>query len=107
MFRRTANSVPGGRPRHFFDLSITRDSKRVFRYRVTLLDRMLTSIVEAMLGSEPFSAAGPEVAADLFRLLFLCTGNRCRSPLAEALVRQFTTDLPIVVASAAVLSLPP
>jgi protein-tyrosine phosphatase len=60
-----------------------------------------------MLGSEPFSAAGPEVAADRFRLLFLCTGNRCRSPLAEALVRQFATDLPIVVASAAVLSLPP
>jgi low molecular weight protein-tyrosine phosphatase len=58
-----------------------------------------------MLRDEGSSAAQQETAGDRFQLLFLCTGNRCRSPLAEALVRQVTSDLPMVVASAGLLPL--
>jgi protein-tyrosine phosphatase len=42
--------------------------------------------------------------SDRFSLLFLCTGNRFRSPLAAAFVRRLTIGLPVTVASAGTLS---
>jgi protein-tyrosine phosphatase len=41
--------------------------------------------------------------SDRFSLLFLCTGNRFRSPLAAAFVRRLTIGLPVTVASAGTL----
>jgi protein-tyrosine-phosphatase len=40
-----------------------------------------------------------------FQILFICTGNRCRSPVAEAFVRQQSGDLPVEVHSAGILEL--
>ena len=42
---------------------------------------------------------------DWFSLLFVCSGNRFRSPLAAALVRRLTLGLPVEVASAGTLEL--
>jgi protein-tyrosine-phosphatase len=42
--------------------------------------------------------------SDRFSLLFLCTGNRFRSPLAAAFVRRLTIGLPVTVVSAGTLS---
>lgn len=42
---------------------------------------------------------------DRFSLLFVCSGNRFRSPLAAALVRRLTLDLPVEVASAGTVEL--
>jgi protein-tyrosine phosphatase len=36
---------------------------------------------------------------EIFSIAFICTGNRFRSPLAEAFVRKLTTDLPVGVQS--------
>jgi protein-tyrosine phosphatase len=41
--------------------------------------------------------------SDPFSLLFLCTGNRFRSPLAAAFVRRLTLGSPVTVASAGTL----
>lgn len=41
--------------------------------------------------------------SDRFSLLFLCTGNRFRSPLAAAFVRRLTIGLPVTVVSAGTL----
>jgi protein-tyrosine-phosphatase len=41
---------------------------------------------------------------DRFSLLFLCAGNRFRSPLAAAFVRRLTISLPVIVTSAGTLS---
>ena len=41
--------------------------------------------------------------SDRFSLLFLCTGNRFRSPLAAAFLRRLTIGLPVTVASAGTL----
>ena len=38
----------------------------------------------------------------MFRILFVCTGNICRSPTAEALFRILARDLPIEVSSAGI-----
>jgi protein-tyrosine-phosphatase len=35
----------------------------------------------------------------VFEVVFVCTGNRARSPLAEALFRRYTTDLDVTVSS--------
>jgi protein-tyrosine phosphatase len=43
--------------------------------------------------------------SDRFSILFLCAGNRFRSPLAAAFVRRLTLGLPVVVASAGTLHL--
>jgi protein-tyrosine-phosphatase len=43
----------------------------------------------------------------VFRVLFLCTGNRCRSPVAEGFVRQLAGGLPLEVSSAGLLDLGP
>jgi protein-tyrosine phosphatase len=43
----------------------------------------------------------------VFRILFLCTGNRCRSPVAEGFVRQLAAGLPLEVSSAGLLDLGP
>jgi len=42
---------------------------------------------------------------DRFSLLFLCTGNRFRSPLAAAFVRRLTLGRPVVARSAGTLDL--
>jgi protein-tyrosine phosphatase len=44
-------------------------------------------------------------APDLFSMVFLCTGNRFRSPLAETLFRQEADGLPIHVSSLGTLEL--
>jgi protein-tyrosine phosphatase len=41
--------------------------------------------------------------SDRFSLLFLCAGNRFRSPLAAAFLRRLTIGLPVTVASAGTL----
>jgi protein-tyrosine phosphatase len=46
-----------------------------------------------------------EPAGASFRMLFICTGNRCRSPVAEAFVRALSADLPLEVRSAGLLEL--
>lgn len=44
---------------------------------------------------------------DMFRLLFLCTGNSCRSPLAAALFVRQAGDLPFRATSAGTMERPP
>ena len=44
---------------------------------------------------------------DVFKIVFVCTGNRCRSPMGEGFVRSFARDLPVEVASAGLLDLGP
>jgi protein-tyrosine phosphatase len=57
---------------------------------------------------------GPERIVDLhgtaegdgarkFRVVLICTGNRCRSPIAEALLRRYAAGLPVSFSSAGVL----
>jgi protein-tyrosine phosphatase len=41
----------------------------------------------------------------MFHILFVCTGNRCRSPIAEEHLRRLTADLPIDVGSVGLLDL--
>jgi protein-tyrosine phosphatase len=43
----------------------------------------------------------------MFRILFVCTGNRCRSPLAEVQLRHLARGLPIEVGSVGLLELGP
>jgi low molecular weight protein-tyrosine phosphatase len=43
----------------------------------------------------------------MFQILFVCTGNRCRSPLAEVQLRQLARGLPIEVGSVGLLDLGP
>jgi protein-tyrosine phosphatase len=40
-----------------------------------------------------------------FRVVLICTGNRCRSPLAEALLKNYGAGLPLEVTSAGLLEL--
>lgn len=40
-----------------------------------------------------------------FRLVLICTGNRCRSPLAEGLLKKYGVGLPLEVTSAGLLDL--
>ena len=42
---------------------------------------------------------------DVFRLVFVCTGNRFRSPLAAALLREAADGVPIEISSAGTLEL--
>jgi protein-tyrosine phosphatase len=43
----------------------------------------------------------------MFHIYLLCTGNRCRSPIAEAAVRALAQGLPVRVESAGLLELGP
>jgi protein-tyrosine phosphatase len=45
--------------------------------------------------------------ATMLDVVFVCTGNRCRSPMAEAFVRELGRDLPLSVGSAGLLDLGP
>ena len=42
----------------------------------------------------------------MFRVLFVCTGNRCRSPFAERYLSVIARDLPVEVESAGILDAP-
>ena len=42
----------------------------------------------------------------MFRVYFICLGNRCRSPYAESLFRRLTEGLPLEVGSAGLLDAP-
>lgn len=53
-----------------------------------------------MVGRGRFSSLN-----DRFSLVFVCSGNRFRSPLAAALVRRLTSDLRVEVASVGTLDL--
>ena len=52
------------------------------------------------LGSDPRGT-------DLFRIVLVCTGNRCRSPVAEAILRREGHALPVGVRSLGLLDLGP
>jgi protein-tyrosine phosphatase len=41
----------------------------------------------------------------MFEILFVCTGNRCRSPIAEEQLRQLSKGLPVKVGSVGLLDL--
>ncbi|MFN2490993.1 MAG: hypothetical protein ABR529_14925 [Actinomycetota bacterium] len=41
----------------------------------------------------------------MFEILFVCTGNRCRSPIAEEQLRRLAGDLPVTVGSVGLLDL--
>ena len=41
----------------------------------------------------------------MFEILFVCTGNRCRSPIAEEQLRQLARGLPVKVGSVGLLDL--
>ena len=41
----------------------------------------------------------------MFEILFVCTGNRCRSPVAEQQLRQLARSLPVQVGSVGLLDL--
>ena len=43
------------------------------------------------------------MSSDPFSILFVCTGNRCRSPVAEVITRALTAGLPVEVSSAGTL----
>jgi protein-tyrosine phosphatase len=43
----------------------------------------------------------------MFEILFVCTGNRCRSPIAEVQLRRLAEGLPVVVGSVGLLDLGP
>jgi protein-tyrosine-phosphatase len=43
----------------------------------------------------------------MFHIYLLCTGNRCRSPIAEAAVRALAQGLPVTVGSGGLLELGP
>ena len=43
----------------------------------------------------------------MFRICVICTGNRCRSPFAEAILRQASVGLPIEVTSVGLLDIGP
>lgn len=47
----------------------------------------------------------PGFILDTFSIVFVCTGNRFRSPLAEAYVRRLTVGLPVITQSFGTLEL--
>ena len=46
-----------------------------------------------------------EILERMFRVLFVCTGNRCRSPIAQEQLRRLTLGLPVEVGSVGLLDL--
>jgi protein-tyrosine phosphatase len=44
---------------------------------------------------------------EMFEILFVCTGNRCRSPIAEVQLRNLADGLPVTVGSIGLLDLGP
>jgi low molecular weight protein-tyrosine phosphatase len=54
---------------------------------------------------EPSNEVGPSGREDTFAIVFVCSGNRFRSPLAEHLMRAATHGLPVHVSSLGTLEL--
>lgn len=50
---------------------------------------------------------GAAILGWMFRIVFVCTGNRFRSPIAAALLRRLLASLPVDVESAGVIELGP
>jgi protein-tyrosine phosphatase len=46
-----------------------------------------------------------EIIGSMFEILFVCTGNRCRSPIAEEHLRRRAAALPVKVSSVGLLDL--
>jgi protein-tyrosine-phosphatase len=74
---------------------------RAIRRRGLLLEEPLG------LGAGDGSTIEAGILEGVFRILFLCTGNRCRSPIAEGFVRARAAASPVEVSSAGLLDLGP
>jgi protein-tyrosine phosphatase len=48
-----------------------------------------------------------DIIGGMFEILFVCTGNRCRSPIAEEQLRRLASGLPVKVGSVGLLDLGP
>ena len=46
------------------------------------------------------------MGSEMFRVVFVCTGNRCRSPYAARLLTRLTEGLPVIVTSVGTLDSP-
>jgi protein-tyrosine phosphatase len=62
--------------------------------------KRLDTILDFRLENE---SGGSATSDDTFRVVFVCTGNRARSALAEALLRRYCWSLPVTVRSAGTL----
>jgi protein-tyrosine-phosphatase len=70
-----------------------------------LLRQRSTDISSLWLPGRLLRRGHPRDVDDRFSLVFVCSGNRFRSPLAAALLRQLAHDLPVDVASVGTLRL--
>lgn len=64
----------------------------------------MARLVTCELGPRPLIPR--ENGIMIFRICFICTGNRCRTPIAVAAMREATVGLPVEVESAGLLELP-
>lgn len=70
------------------------------------LRRVTASLDSSEIGTiEPSNELGPPRRDDPFAIVFVCSGNRFRSPLAEHLMRDATEGLPVRVSSVGTLGI--